>query len=116
MNDSVSKNTDRIDQEEESRRKERQVVYGDFYRRRETRHEWEKKMHPVPSMIINIIMLISTFILSFWLPVFGLASWLIYRDVRQGHGQYALAGFIIGTVLWTLNVFFNFLSSFLIYS
>ncbi len=116
MNDSIKNNTERADQEEAVRRKDRQTVYGDFYRRRETRDQWEKKMHPIPSLIINIFMLFATFVLSFWLPVFGLAAWLIYRDVRQGHGHYALAGFVIGTVLWTLNVFFNFLHSFLIYN
>ncbi len=100
---------------EDLKREDRKNVYGDFYRRRATRHEWEKKMHPVPSAILNGFMLLFTAFISFILPVFGLAAWLIYRDVREGHGQYSFVGLALGTTLWTVNFITNFFASWFFY-
>ena len=104
MTDDKQKHYHDVDSETKSR-EERKKVYGDFYRRRATRHEWEKRMHPVPSTLINVFFLLFTALISSMLPVFGLAAWLIYRDVREGHGQYAFVGFALGSAYWVMATF-----------
>ncbi len=110
MDERYNEKINQQNEEESLRREERKTVYGDFYRRRATRHEWEKRMHPVPSAILNGFIMLFTTLVSFVLPVFGLATWLIYRDLREGHGQYSFVGLALGSALWTIRIASNLIA------